>query len=190
MLPIVLKAVHVLSSMLFLGLGLGSVFYKVRAYRRGELAVVAFCDREIVLADWLFTVPSGIVLPVTGLWLATLYQLPLTTPWILAGLGGWAFAGLTWLPAASPDPHAHPLRARRSDRRGAPAGVPPRAPRLDGPRPPVVRGRDGRALGHDRQARRVLIAAPSPRRSRQLFLSTTRIRLSCATDAASKPSCV
>lgn len=100
MLPIVLKAVHVLSSMLFLGLGLGSVFYKVRAYRRGELAVMAFCDREIVLADWLFTVPSGIVLPATGLWLATLYQLPLTTPWILAGLGGWAFAGLTWLPAA------------------------------------------------------------------------------------------
>ncbi|MCZ7681256.1 MAG: DUF2269 domain-containing protein [Sandaracinaceae bacterium] len=100
MLALVLKAIHVFASMLFLGLGIGSVFYKLRAYRSGDPAALAFCDREIVLADWLFTVPSGVLLPATGLWMAHLYRLPLTTPWILVGVGGWALAGLTWLPAA------------------------------------------------------------------------------------------
>lgn len=100
MLPLVLKLVHIFASMFFLGFGMGSVFYKMRAYRTGDLGVLAFCDREIVRADWFFTVPSGILLPVTGVALVHLYRLPWTTPWVLIGLGGWALAGLTWLPAA------------------------------------------------------------------------------------------
>lgn len=100
MLAVVLKLVHVLAATLFLGAGIGSVFYKVRAYQSGELALIAFADREIVRADWLFTVPSGLLLPITGVAVAELYRLPLTTPWILTGLVGWALAGLTWLPAA------------------------------------------------------------------------------------------
>jgi uncharacterized membrane protein len=94
------KAIHVLGSMFFLGLGMGSVFYKVRAYQSRDPAALAFCDREIVRADWLFTVPSGILLPLTGVWLVELYDLPWDTPWVLVGIGGWALAGLTWLPAA------------------------------------------------------------------------------------------
>jgi uncharacterized membrane protein len=100
MLAVVLKALHVFAAMLFLGGGLGSVYYKIRAYQGGDLGVIAFCDREIVRADWLFTVPSGLTLPVTGIAIALLYGLPLTTPWILTGIVGWAVAGLTWLPAA------------------------------------------------------------------------------------------
>ncbi|MBX7196833.1 MAG: DUF2269 domain-containing protein [Sandaracinaceae bacterium] len=100
MLAAVLKLVHVLAAMLFFGAGIGSVYYKVRSYQGGVIAVMAFCDREIVRADWLFTVPSGVILPLTGLGLVHVYHLPLTTPWILTGLAGWAIAGITWLPAA------------------------------------------------------------------------------------------
>lgn len=100
MLPLVVKAIHLMAAMFFLGFGMGSVFYKVRAYQSGDVRVIAFCDREIVRADWLFTVPSGVVLPLSGLFLVHLYRMPWTTPWVLVGLGGWAVAGLSWLPAA------------------------------------------------------------------------------------------
>jgi uncharacterized membrane protein len=100
MLPLVVRAIHLFAAMFFLGFGMGSVFYKIRAYKSGDDAVLAFADREIVRADWIFTVPSGVILPLTGAWLVHLYGLPWTTPWIVVGLGGWALAGLTWLPAA------------------------------------------------------------------------------------------
>lgn len=100
MLALYLKAIHVGAAILFLGTGLGSAFYKWRADRSGSVAVAAWAQRNVVLADWLFTVPSGIVLPGTGLWLAHLYGLPFTTSWVLFGIVGFAIAGLTWLPAA------------------------------------------------------------------------------------------
>lgn len=100
MLALYLKAIHVGAAILFLGTGLGSAFYKLRADRSGSVAVAAWAQRNVVLADWLFTVPSGLVLPLSGLWLVHLYGLPLSTSWVLFGLVGFAIAGLTWLPAA------------------------------------------------------------------------------------------
>ncbi len=97
---LLLKAVHVLAAVLFLGAGIGSAWYKLRADRSGDPRVIAWCQREIVLADWCFTVPSAVALPVTGLWLVDLYGLPLDTPWVLLGFAGWALAGGLWVPAA------------------------------------------------------------------------------------------
>jgi uncharacterized membrane protein len=100
MVALVLKLVHIFASMFFLGFGMGSVFYRMRAYQSGNLELMVFADREVVRADWFFTVPSGVLLPLTGVWLVHLYGLPWSTPWVLVGLGGWALAGITWLPAA------------------------------------------------------------------------------------------
>lgn len=97
---VLVKTVHVLGAVLFLGTGLGSAWTKFRADRSGEPVVVAWAQREVVRNDWLFTVPSGIVMPVTGLWLASLYGLPWTTGWVMLGIGCWALAGVCWVPAA------------------------------------------------------------------------------------------
>jgi len=97
---IALKTIHILAAMLFFGTGLGSVFYKMRADTSGDIGVIAWCQRSIVLADWLFTVPSAVVLPATGLWMALARDIPVTSGWILWGLIGYTVAGLTWLPAA------------------------------------------------------------------------------------------
>lgn len=93
------KAVHVLAATLFLGAGLMTAYYKVRADRSGDLRVLVWYQREIVLADWLFTLPSGIALPVTGIWLAMTYGIPLSAGYVGAGLAGYAIAGVLWLPA-------------------------------------------------------------------------------------------
>jgi uncharacterized membrane protein len=96
----VTKTLHILCAILFLGFGAASFFYKSVAFRTRSPTVVAWCDRHIVLADWLFTVPSGLLLPLTGALMVHLYGLPWTTGWVLVGVLGYAIAGLTWLPAA------------------------------------------------------------------------------------------
>ena len=59
-----------------------------------------WCQREIVRADYFFTIPSAVALPITGVWMASLWNLPLFGGWVLIGIGGFVITGLLWLPAA------------------------------------------------------------------------------------------
>lgn len=97
---LVVKALHILAAVLFFGAGAMTAYYKLRADRSGDVTIIAWCLAEIVQADWRFTVPSGIVLPLTGMWLVNAYGLPWTTPWVLIGVAGFAVAGALWVPAA------------------------------------------------------------------------------------------
>jgi len=83
---------------LLFGTGLGSAFYKWMADRSGNLAHIAVTNRHVVLADWMFTTPTVIFQPLSGLWLAHLLGLPLTTPWLAASLFLYGLAGACWLP--------------------------------------------------------------------------------------------
>ena len=100
MLYLIVKTAHILSALLFLGAGLMTAWYKVRADRSRDPTVIAWYAREIVLADWIFTVPSGVSLPATGLWLASLLGQPLTQGGVALGLACYAVAGALWVPAA------------------------------------------------------------------------------------------
>lgn len=93
-----LKYLHILSMVLLFGTGLGSAFYKWMADRSGNLAHIAVTNRHVVLADWLFTTPTVIFQPISGLWMVYLLHYPLTTPWILLSLGLYVLAGACWLP--------------------------------------------------------------------------------------------
>ena len=93
-----LKTIHIISAFLLFGTGLGSAFYKWLADRNGNIQHIAVTNKHVVLADYLFTTPTIIIQPLTGLWMAHLAQLPLTTPWIAISLGLYVFAGLCWLP--------------------------------------------------------------------------------------------
>lgn len=96
---LVLKTVHILAAMVFLGTGLGSAWYRLRADFSDDTRVIAWCQREVVRADWYFTVPAGLLLPLSALGLVLTMRLSWTTPWILWGIGGYVIAGVCWLPA-------------------------------------------------------------------------------------------
>lgn len=98
MMYLTLKYLHILSMVLLFGTGLGSAFYKWMADRSGNLAHIAVVNRHVVLADWVFTTPTVIFQPISGLWLVYLLGLPLSTPWVAISLGLYVFAGLCWLP--------------------------------------------------------------------------------------------
>lgn len=95
---LVLKWVHILSSVLLVGTGFGSAFYLFFANRSGSVAAQAVVARLVVRADTWFTTPAGIVQPLTGVALASMAGWPLSTPWLAASLGLYVLAGLCWLP--------------------------------------------------------------------------------------------
>lgn len=92
------KTLHVISATLLFGTGLGSAFYMWRADRSRDPAAIAFAARNVVIADWLFTLPAIVVQPLSGLWLAWHLGLSLTEPWLLWSYGLYLLAGACWLP--------------------------------------------------------------------------------------------
>jgi uncharacterized membrane protein len=100
MIFLILKWVHILSAVVLLGTGVGSAFYVWRANRTGNLHAIRFVLRNVILADWLFTVPPIALLPVTGIWMMRINGATFSELWIWLSLMLFVIAGLCWLPAA------------------------------------------------------------------------------------------
>jgi uncharacterized membrane protein len=87
-----------LSMILLFGTGLGSAWYKWMADRSGDVKHIAATNRQVVIADWVFTTPTIIIQPLTGIGMLLLMDIPLTTPWVLWSLVLYFIAGACWLP--------------------------------------------------------------------------------------------
>jgi uncharacterized membrane protein len=95
---VLLKWVHVLSSTILFGAGVGSAFHLFAATLRRRAGPIAGAARNVVLADWLLTTPSAVVQPATGWWLVHELGLPYATPWIAWSIGLYVVAIGCWLP--------------------------------------------------------------------------------------------
>ena len=102
------KTLHILSSTVLFGTGLGTAFQMVFAMlgsavndsgagtsTAGSLARTA---AGVVMADWIFTVPAGVIQPLTGLWLIHLAGFSLTETWLVAAYVLYGLAFLCWAP--------------------------------------------------------------------------------------------
>lgn len=114
-----LKWLHILSSVVLVGTGLGSAYYMFFANRSRDLAAQAVVTRLVVQADWWFTTPTVLLQPATGLAMVYLAGFPLSTPWIAASLALYAIAGLCWLPVVWLQ-----IRMRALAQQAAEAGTP------------------------------------------------------------------
>lgn len=95
---LVLKTIHIVSSVFLVGTGFGTAFYLFFANRSGSAESIAVISRLVVRADWWFTTPAVVIQPVSGLLLLQLGGWPPTAPWLLASLALFALAGICWLP--------------------------------------------------------------------------------------------
>ena len=93
-----LRLLHIVSSTILFGTGIGTAFAMWRAHASGDARVVAVVCRNVVLADWFFTTPAVIVQPLTGWALATLVGHSFTAPWLLTSLALYVLVGACWLP--------------------------------------------------------------------------------------------
>lgn len=93
-----IKWMHILSSTLLFGTGLGIAFFMWSAHLRGDTRIIAATARTVVIADACFTAPAVLAQLATGLWLTRLLQLPLGLFWIKTALFLFFLIGACWLP--------------------------------------------------------------------------------------------
>jgi uncharacterized membrane protein len=121
---LLVKWLHVLSSTVLFGTGIGSAFYCFVASRGGEPRVAAWVTGRVVLADWLFTAPTVLLQPLTGIWLAQRLGLPLGSGWVGGSLLLYAVAVGCWLPVVW-------IQLRMRDIARAAAGLPAPVPLVE-----------------------------------------------------------
>jgi len=114
---VVVKWLHILSSTLLFGTGLGSAFYMFFASRTRDAHAIAVVVRYVVIADWAFTTPTIIIQPLTGLYLVHLAGFALTSKWIVVSFALYLLAGACWLPVVWMQ-----IRMRELARQAAAAG--------------------------------------------------------------------
>jgi uncharacterized membrane protein len=95
---LILKWLHILSSTVLFGTGIGTAFQMVWAMRTRRTETIYSVASGVVWADWLFTTPAGIAQPVTGVALIHLAGYSPTEPWLLLTYAAYLLAFLCWAP--------------------------------------------------------------------------------------------
>jgi uncharacterized membrane protein len=116
---LVLKWLHVLSSTILFGTGIGSAFYMLTTSLGRDTRTIARVSGRVVLADWLFTAPTVVVQPATGFAMVKLTGMPLASAWLAWSMALYALAIACWLPVVWLQIRLHAL-ARQCDERQAP----------------------------------------------------------------------
>jgi uncharacterized membrane protein len=92
------KWLHILSSTVLFGTGIGSAFYLLVATLGRDARTVAAVAGYVVWADALFTFTTAVLQPLTGWWLVRQAGLPWDQPWLTWSIHLYAFAIACWLP--------------------------------------------------------------------------------------------
>jgi uncharacterized membrane protein len=93
-----IKWLHIVSSTVLFGTGVGIAFFLLRAQRTRNVGIIAAVSREVVLADMLFTASAVVLQPVTGIALAVTVGYPLSSPWLVWSMALYGLVGCCWLP--------------------------------------------------------------------------------------------
>jgi uncharacterized membrane protein len=95
---LVVKWLHILSSTLLFGTGIGTAWYMLHASLSRDARAAAVVLRHGVRADWLFTATTVVFQPLSGLYLVHLAGFPLGARWIFWSIVLYFVAGACWLP--------------------------------------------------------------------------------------------
>lgn len=93
-----LKLIHIMSSTILFGTGIGTACNMYLAHKTRDTYIIATTARYVVFADWIFTGTSGFLQPLTGFWMVYLMGYPLASLWIWGAVVGYVIAALCWFP--------------------------------------------------------------------------------------------
>ena len=125
-----LKFLHIFGAVLFVGNIITAALWKIRADRTGDLATIAFAQRTVALADWVFTLPGILLVVIGGYGMAARRPWPLHgLPWLEWGQGLFWLAALIWLVVLVPTQRRLIVVSEEARRTGS---LPPEFARLTG----------------------------------------------------------
>jgi len=95
---LIVKTIHILSSTILFGTGIGIAFFMFRSWFTDNLQEKLYAARNTVLADYLFTFPAVVMQPLSGIALIHMVGYDWTDLWLMLTYGIYIIAGLCWLP--------------------------------------------------------------------------------------------
>jgi uncharacterized membrane protein len=95
---LMVKWIHIVSSTILFGTGLGSAFYMFFVSRTRDPRTIAIVVKYVVIADWLFTTPTILLQPASGLYMVHKAGFQLMSGWLLWSIALFLLAGAAWLP--------------------------------------------------------------------------------------------
>lgn len=97
MFPELIRLLHVVSSALMFGVGVGAFWFMVTTVRSGNPAAIATTTRNAVRAEWFIAAPVAVIQPTTGYLLMLHLGYPLRSPWFYAVAALYIVAGMCWV---------------------------------------------------------------------------------------------
>lgn len=97
MAPELTRLLHVVSSALMFGVGVGAFWFMVAAVRSGSPAAIAVTTRHAVRAEWFIAAPVAVIQPTTGYLLMLQLGYPLHSVWFYAVATLYVVAGMCWV---------------------------------------------------------------------------------------------
>lgn len=94
---ITLRLLHILSSTILFGAGIGTALQMLLAHRSGHVPTIALVAANVVRADTWLTLPAVVVQPLTGYALIQQVGYNPAAPWLLLVYGLYALAIMCWL---------------------------------------------------------------------------------------------
>ena len=93
----VIRLIHIVSSALMFGVGIGAFWFMLTAVRSGSPAAIAVTTRNAVRAEWFLAAPVAVIQPLTGYLLMRQLDYPLHSRWFLAVATLYTIAGMCWV---------------------------------------------------------------------------------------------
>lgn len=93
-----IKTLHILSSAILFGTGIGIAFFMFRSMFTNNIQEKFYAAENTVLADYLFTYPAVIVQPLSGIALIHMAGYDWTDFWLMTTYVIYIIAGACWLP--------------------------------------------------------------------------------------------
>jgi uncharacterized membrane protein len=91
------KTIHVLSSTVLFGTGLGIAFFFLMGPRSGDPAMAWFSASTTCIADMIFTLTAGLVQPISGFALVWIAEFDPFAPWLMWTYALYLLALACWL---------------------------------------------------------------------------------------------
>jgi uncharacterized membrane protein len=93
MLYLWLKLIHIISSTILFGTGIGTAATMLYGHYKQKIKIIATVNKYVVLADWIFTATSSVIQPITGIAMVLIIGHSFTSLWIMGSIFGYSKAG-------------------------------------------------------------------------------------------------
>lgn len=93
-----LKFIHVISSTVLFGTGIGTASVMLYGHRTKDPLIIAAIARYVVMADWIFTGTSALLQPLTGFAMVFMVGYAWSALWIWGSILGYFIAAFCWFP--------------------------------------------------------------------------------------------